>query len=137
MLTLKNGSISNDAVQGIVALTVGAVPNLNKTNVKVVDQAGKVLNKSDSSSDSTTATSKYMKLERQYEKQMEKKILKLIEPIVGTNKIRVSVNADLNFNAIQSKTTKYSNPQVRTAVMAATLLTVELLIMNLIPKLPR
>lgn len=113
VLTLKNGSISNDAVQGIVALTVGAVPNLNKTNVKVVDQSGKVLNKSDSSSDSTTATSKYMKLERQYEKQMEKKILKLIEPIVGTNKIRVSVNADLNFNAIQSKTTKYSNPQVR------------------------
>ena len=76
VLTLKGTSISKDAVQGIVALTTGAVQGLDKKNVKVVDQTGKILNKNeeDDASDSSSATSKYMKLKSQYEKQMEKKI---------------------------------------------------------------
>ncbi|WP_334115846.1 flagellar basal-body MS-ring/collar protein FliF [Ligilactobacillus sp.] len=115
VLTLKGTSISKDAVQGIVALTTGAVQGLDKKNVKVVDQTGRILNKNeeDDSSDSSSATSKYMKLKSRYEKQMEKKITNLIEPVVGKGKVKASVNVDLNFDAVEKKTTNYSNPQVR------------------------
>lgn len=115
VLTLKGTSISKDAVQGIVALTTGAVQGLDKKNVKVVDQTGKILNKNeeDDASDSSGATSKYMKLKSQYEKQMEKKITGLIEPVVGKGKVKASVNVDLNFDAVEKKITNYSNPQIR------------------------
>lgn len=115
VLTLKGTSISKDAVQGIVALTTGAVQGLDKKNVKVVDQTGKILNKNeeDDASDSSSATSKYMKLKSQYEKQMEKKITGLIEPVVGKEKVKASVNVDLNFDAVEKKITNYSNPQIR------------------------
>lgn len=115
VLTLKGTSISKDSVQGIVALTTGAVQGLDKKNVKVVDQTGKILNKNeeDDASDSSSATSKYMKLKSQYEKQMEKKITGLIEPVVGKGKVKASVNVDLNFDAVEKKITNYSNPQIR------------------------
>lgn len=115
VLTLKGTSISKDAVQGIVALTTGAVQGLDKKSVKVVDQTGKILNKNeeDDASDSSSATSKYMKLKSQYEKQMEKKITGLIEPVVGKGKVKASVNVDLNFDAVEKKITNYSNPQIR------------------------
>ena len=115
VLTLKGTSISKDAVQGIVALTTGAVQGLDKKNVRVVDQTGRILNKNeeDDASDSSSATSKYMKLKSQYEKQMEKKITGLIEPVVGKGKVKASVNVDLNFDAVEKKVTNYSNPQIR------------------------
>jgi flagellar M-ring protein FliF len=43
VLTLKSGGISNQAVQGIVALTAGAVENLDQQHIKVVDSQGNVL----------------------------------------------------------------------------------------------
>lgn len=115
VLTLKETSISKDAVQGIVALTTGAVQGLDKKNVRVVDQTGRILNKNeeDDASDSSGATGKYMKLKSQYEKQMEKKITGLIEPVVGKGKVKASVNVDLNFDAVEKKVTNYSNPQIR------------------------
>lgn len=115
VLTLKGTSISKDAVQGIVALTTGAVQGLDKKNVKVVDQTGRILNKNeeDDASDSSGATGKYMKLKSQYEKQMEKNITGLIEPVVGKGKVKASVNVDLNFDAVEKKVTNYSNPQIR------------------------
>lgn len=115
VLTLKGTSISKDAVQGIVALTTGAVQGLDKKNVRVVDQTGRILNKNeeDDASDSSGATGKYMKFKSQYEKQMEKKITGLIEPVVGKGKVKASVNVDLNFDAVEKKVTNYSNPQIR------------------------
>lgn len=75
-MTLKGTSISKDAVQGIVALTTGAVQGLDKKNVKVVDQTGKILNKNeeDDASDSSSATSKYMKLKSQYENRWKRRL---------------------------------------------------------------
>lgn len=42
VLTLKGYGISNEAVQGIVALTAGAVENLSERNIKIVDSNGNV-----------------------------------------------------------------------------------------------
>lgn len=113
-LTLKNNSISNSAVQGIVALTTGSVKGLTPENVKVVDSNGNVLADGQHDDDDLTgANSKYMQLQKQYEKQLEKKVNRVLGPLASGKKISVAVNADLNFDALERKTTHYSNPNLR------------------------
>lgn len=114
VLTLKGNGITDSAVQGIVALTSGAVENLSPQNVKVVDSNGQVL--SGGSSEDTQMSSystKYMGIKKAYEKMLEEKINKLLQPIYGVNKLRVSVNLDLNFDSIERKMVTYNNPKIR------------------------
>lgn len=114
VLTLNGNTIANSAVQGIVALTTGSVKGLTADNVKVVDSNGNVLADGKNEDDDLTgANSKYMQLQKQYEKQLEKKVSRVLGPIANGNKIKVAVNADLNFDAMERKTTRYSNPNLR------------------------
>lgn len=114
VLTLKGSGLTDSAVQGIVALTAGAVENLSPQNVKVVDSNGELLsgNSSDDNQMSNYST-KYMGIKKAYEKMLEDKINKLLQPIYGTNKLRVSVNLDLNFDSIERKMVTYNNPKIR------------------------
>lgn len=113
-LTLNGNTISNSAVKGIVELTTGAVKGLTAENVKVVDSNGNVLADGNNDNDDLTgANSKYMQIQKQFEKQLEKKITRVLGPLADGNKISVAVNVDLNFDALERKTTKYSNPNLR------------------------
>lgn len=114
VLTLKNGSISQEAVQGIVALTTASVKNLSAENVKVVDSKGNVLADASKNSASVSGVSQHsLEMQQQYEQQLQNKILKLLEPIYGSGKVNVSLNAELDFDAIEKKTVTYKNPQIR------------------------
>ena len=119
-LTLKNGTISNQAVRGIVSLTTGAVNGLSPSNVKVVDSNGNVLNSDTASGDDNMGgSSKYIAMQNKYASQLEKKIRSLLQPTLGDTSFTVSVNASLDFNAVENKTTTYANPQVRSEATAA------------------
>ncbi|KRN30750.1 flagellar basal-body MS-ring/collar protein FliF [Liquorilactobacillus mali] len=113
VLTLKSGGISGEAVQGIRSLTTGAVEGLTQDNVKIVDSNGNLLTSSGGSSSSSGYNTKYMRIKKAYEATMEAKVKKLLAPIYGSNKIRVSIDLNLNFDAIENKTTTYSNPSIR------------------------
>nr|WP_248629295.1 flagellar basal-body MS-ring/collar protein FliF [Enterococcus cecorum] len=114
VLTLKGSSISQEAVQGIVALTTASVKNLSSENVKVVDSKGNVLADGSKSSVSSSGISQHtLDMQQQYEQQLQNKILKLLEPIYGAGKVNVSINADLDFDAIERKTVKYADPKIR------------------------
>lgn len=117
VLTLNGNTIDDSAVQAIVDLTAGAVENLSTDNIKVVDSKGQVLydgnSNADDSSQISGASSKYLSIKKQYESMMEQKIQNLLTPVYGAGKFEVAVNLDLNFNAIERKQTKYSNPQIR------------------------
>lgn len=114
VLTLKGSGISDSAVQGIVALTAGAVENLSPQNVKVVDSNGQVLSGGSSEDNQmSNYSTKYMGIKKAYEKMLEGKVNKLLQPIYGTNKLRVSVNLDLNFDSIERKMVTYNNPKIR------------------------
>lgn len=56
---------------------------------------------------------KYMRIEKAYETTMEAKVKKLLTPIYGANKVRVSIDLSLNFDSIENKSTTYSNPSIR------------------------
>jgi flagellar M-ring protein FliF len=114
VLTLKSGGISNQAVQGIVALTAGAVENLDQQHIKVVDSQGNVLfNGKKGSSSLVSANDKYLTIKQNYEKSLQKKIHSLLDPIYGKKNVEVSINLDMNFDSVKNKTVTYENPQIR------------------------
>lgn len=121
VLTLKK-ALDPASIQGIVALTTGAVENLKAENVQVVDSFGKVLNQTEEEEGffQGGVNNKYMELKRAYEESLEKKVERLLEPIYGTDMSKVSINVDLDFDAVESTRTIYGNPEVRSENIQAT-----------------
>lgn len=115
ILTLKGNTISNSAVQGIVALTSASVENLNPDNVKVVDSNGNVLadGSNDDDNSLTGGNSKVLQMKQQYENQLTQKLNALLAPIYGAGKYQVAINVDLDFNSVERNTVKYTNPNIR------------------------
>jgi flagellar M-ring protein FliF len=120
VLTLKNQGISDEAVQGIVTLTAGAVENLDAENVKVVDSSGNTLTvDKDENSQLSSLNSKYIAIKNEYEKILEEKVSKLLEPIYGADKYQVSINLDLNFDSIESTKVTYDDPEIKKETVQA------------------
>lgn len=113
VLKLKAGTkLDNAQVKAIVALLTGAVENLPKENVSIVSDKFQLLTEGlyDEEKDTLTgSTDKQQELKAQVEKNLEAKIMKVLEPIYK-NGVRVSVNTDLNFDAVQKNSVKY-DPQ--------------------------
>jgi flagellar M-ring protein FliF len=106
-LIMKQGqSLSDDQVRAIVSLVSGSVKNLPKENVQVVDDKLKLLSKDIFNEDKlaiNNATDKQQQLKKEYEKLLEGKAMEqLSKPF--KNKVTVKVNADLDFDAVQSVT---------------------------------
>lgn len=112
MLTLKK-PLSDKSIQGIVTLTAGAVENLNPDNIKVVDDSGNVLAGGQEDKELEKVNDRYIAIKSTYEKSLEEKVKELLEPIYGTDKMKVSVNVDLNFDSVEKTTTTYNDPEVR------------------------
>jgi flagellar M-ring protein FliF len=114
VLTLKGYGITNEAVQGIAALTAGAVENLSEQNIKIVDSNGDVLfNGKKGTTSLVSSNDKYLSITKKYEKALQNKVLHLLEPIYGKKKVKVSINLNLDFDSVKNKTVNYSNPQIR------------------------
>ncbi len=117
VLTLNKSRVpSASTISGIASLTSGAVEDLPVANIKIVDSDGNVLSdalKSDSSKASTDLISQYQQVKEDYESALEKKINDLLEPTLGTGKVQLSINADLDFDSVEKTTVDYANPEVR------------------------
>ena len=102
--------VSDDQGQAIANLIVSSVPELSLRNVTVVDQRGNLL--SDFSADP-----KYAEAARQndYVRQVEMDILQrvnsLLEPILGGEKFRAEVAAELDFTE-REQTAEIYNPDL-------------------------
>lgn len=112
-LKLKAGTkLTQDQVKSVIALITGSVKNIPKENVQVIDDKMTLLSKdvySDKKdlSDSTTPAEKQQELKDQYEKDMEKRLLSMLEAIYGKDKVKVKLNADLDFDAVQQDSVTY------------------------------
>ena len=110
VIKLKAGTkLDNSQVKAIVSLLTGAVQNLPKENVSIVSDKFLLLTEGlyDEEKDTLTgSTDKQQLLKAQIEKNLEAKIMKVLEPIYK-NGVRVSVNTDLDFDALQRNSVKY------------------------------
>ncbi|MFL0269652.1 flagellar basal-body MS-ring/collar protein FliF [Candidatus Clostridium radicumherbarum] len=107
-LMMKDGqSLTKDQVKAIVALLTGGVKNLPKENVQIVDDKMQLLTDAlydDQSTQVNGDTVKQQQSKKDYEKALETKVMDQLSKIYNKN-VTVKVNADLNFDAVQSDTT--------------------------------
>lgn len=110
-IALKKGqTISEDQVKAIVALVSGATQNTPKENIDVIDDKMNLLTKdinadSNSTSVSSETLSKQQAAEKTYEDNLQKAIEGILQPIVGKDKVKATVHADLDFDSKQKTQT--------------------------------
>lgn len=109
MLKLKQGrKLSDNQIQGIVNLVASSVEGLDPKNVVVVNQSGQLLTKK--ADESLALTSSQIELQKNIEKELESKVVNLIEPVVGKNKVKAKVAVELDFSKVE-KTEEVFNPE--------------------------
>lgn len=108
MLNIYPGRIlSERQLAGIVHLVSSSVPNLDASQVSVVDQAGKLL--SDQGEDDVMGSSKdQFRLTQQLEQDYSDRIVMILEPILGAGSVRAQVNADMDFTRIERTSEVYA-----------------------------
>ncbi|MCX7771300.1 MAG: flagellar basal-body MS-ring/collar protein FliF, partial [Proteobacteria bacterium] len=108
MLKLKQGRKLNDnQIQGIVNLVASSVEGLDPKNVVVVNQSGQLLTKK--ADEGLNLTSSQIEFQKNIERELENKVVSLIEPVVGKNKVKAKVAVELDFSKVE-KTEEVFNP---------------------------
>ena len=109
ILTLSQGRRLSDAqAQAVVHMVASSVPYLEARNVSVVDQFGNLL-ANDEDSSGLGMSDKQLSYRNKLEKMYQQRIQSLLTPLVGVNKLRAEVNADMDFT-VQEMTQENFNP---------------------------
>lgn len=109
-LKLKKGTtITEDQVKSIVALVSGSTENIPRENIDVIDDNMNLLTK-DINADQTDPVSsetitKQQDAEKAYEDRLQKAVVNLLEPIIGKDKVKATVNVNLDFDSKQKTQT--------------------------------
>lgn len=109
-LKLKKGTnITEEQVKSIVALVSGSIENVPRENIDVIDDNMNLLTK-DINSDETQPVSseeiaKQQDAEKVYEDRLQKAIVSILEPILGRDKVKATVNVNLDFDSKQKTQT--------------------------------
>lgn len=103
---LKPGKrLSKGQVDGIVHLVASSIEGLEPNAVTVVDSKGELL----TSVNDETAGMTNAQMERQQilEKDLESRILSMLEPVIGKNKVRAKVAVSLNLTKTEKTEERY------------------------------
>jgi len=102
--TRAGATLSVDQVQSIVHLVSAGIPDMQPTDVAVVDASGKVL-----SAVGTGTTGSSSGQQDDYEQRVSASVQSLLDRVVGPGKSAVTVTADLNFDESQRTTEKFDS----------------------------
>jgi flagellar basal-body M-ring protein/flagellar hook-basal body protein (fliF) len=111
-VTLKmkgSNKLSSEQVKSIIALICGSVENLPKENVEVVDTNFNYLseNTADTDMGSISSVTDRQQIANQFDDKISGDIKKMLEAVFGASKVKVTVNADLDFDSKQISSIKY------------------------------
>jgi len=108
-LSLYGGrAIEQGQVNAIIHMVASGISHLTAENVTVVDQNGHLLSSGDMSSN-VAMTAREYDYSRQVERDFEQRIEHLLEPIIGSGKVRATVNANIDFTQQESTEELYNN----------------------------
>ena len=112
MLKLFSGRrLDDEQVQSVVHLVASSVPDLVPSRVTVVDQTGALLTAQ--SGDSTSSlTSSQFDYRKQVESDYAQRIQSLVGSIVGADRVRASVSAEIDFTETE-QTRESFDPNVQ------------------------
>lgn len=114
---LKAGqSLSESQIKSIISLVSGSQKNMPKQNIEVVDQNMTLLSENlyDENGNARTSNSNTIfetqDAEKRFNSQLERSVLDIVEPIFGEGKVKVKINANLDFDS-QEKTEIKIDPE--------------------------
>lgn len=102
VLRLRNGqSPSAEVVKGIAQLVASSVDGVAGERVTVLDDAGRLLSRTDDDSSLAGMTSRQLALQKEVEQYLEGKAEGLVGQLVGAGNARVQVSATMNFDRVE------------------------------------
>jgi flagellar M-ring protein FliF len=87
-------------VEAIVQMIASSIPMLESSQVKVVDQFGRLL--TDDADEGMSQTTRQFDYTRKLEDNFVDRIINLLQPIVGQGNVNAQVAAQLDFSAVES-----------------------------------
>jgi flagellar M-ring protein FliF len=115
-LQLKPGTKLNaDQVRAIVALLSGSVDNVPKENVQVIDDKMELLSRDIFNEDRETGSTTLEKqhaIKTDFESKLERAVLDILEPAIGRDRVKVKLNADLDFDSKEKSQIVYDPNKV-------------------------
>jgi len=103
--------ISREQVDAIVNLVAGSVPEMVKADVTVVDQRGNLLSRNDES-EADKLVSREFEYSRKIESVLNNRIASILEPVLGTDRFRSEVSAEVDFTQVE-ETEELYNPDMQ------------------------
>ncbi len=99
ILQLKDdGKLKNKEIQGIVNLVAMAVEGLDPKNITVTDMKGRPLYIPEDDSTGLAMSNTQLEYKAEIERKTQRRIMELLGPVVGPEKVIARVNADLDFS---------------------------------------
>jgi flagellar M-ring protein FliF len=103
-------SLEPGQVLAIINLVATAVPELSKSQITVVDQKGTLLSDQAENSELTMA-GKQFDYSRRMETMLTQRVQNILQPILGTNRYKAEVSADVDFSAVESTAESFNPDQ--------------------------
>lgn len=106
-------SLEGGQVAAIVHLVASSVPGMETNQVTVVDQRGNLLTDNTRNADDTTLDASHLAYTQQVEQDYIRRVEDILTPLLGRDRIRAQVTADLDFTRTEQTRESYDpNRQV-------------------------
>jgi flagellar M-ring protein FliF len=106
-LQLKPGRrLESEQTTAIINLVASSIPELEATQVTLIDQQGRLLSSPDSH-DEFSVRGKQMEIARNMEERYTQRIEELLSPLVGAGRVRAQVVADVEMSTTEEAREQY------------------------------
>lgn len=107
----QNKKLTTERADAIVSLVASSIEGLDPAGISVMDTSGRLLvaaghNRAEGTGDAG-AFQAQLEAKRKFETESAVRITSLIEPVVGDNRVRADVAADIDFSQIEQSEEKY------------------------------
>lgn len=96
-----NASLSKEQISGIQRLVAASVPEINPTEVTVIDQRGVAVSRPFAAEGDSSEIQGRLDIKKQLEEYMTRKIASVVDKVVGPGKAIVSVDVTLNYDQVK------------------------------------
>ncbi|MGV6393888.1 flagellar basal-body MS-ring/collar protein FliF [Pseudomonas caspiana] len=103
-------SLEPSQVLAIVNLVSTSVPELNKSQISVVDQKGNLLSDQAENSELTMA-GKQFDYSRRMESMLTQRVQNILQPVLGNDRYKAEVSANVDFSAVESTAESFNPDQ--------------------------
>lgn len=105
--------INDDTIRGIAALVYGAVDNVPEENIQIIDSKGNLLSsflKAEKEDGVVGSLDGYSAMREEFQQKIETNLDELLSGVFGRDKVKISVFADLDFDAEETTIISYKDP---------------------------